>query len=282
MARITHEEEDAALEASRAPLLDHLNELRDRLIKCVFAVLIGVGISYAFAPRIFEFLVQPYRWAAASLHGAAAAKNAEFIYSGLELFMVNIKIAIFGGFVLAFPVIAYQIYKFVAPGLYKHERGAVAPFLIAAPILFVAGASLVYFLVLQMVMRFALSQEISSAGVRVEMLQRVGDYLNLATSLILAFGIAFQLPLVLVLLGKAGFVNVQQLRSGRRYAILLIVIFAAVVTPPDVISQMSLALPMCLLYEGSIFAVLLTERSAAKRAAEEEKNAIDPGASPAP
>jgi sec-independent protein translocase protein TatC len=284
MARLTtREEEEAALEASRAPLLDHLNELRDRLIRSVIAIAIGIAICYAFADPIFGLLVQPFKWAVSEAHGARAAESINFIFNGpLEFFLAKIKIAIFGGLVLAFPVIAYQIYAFVAPGLYKHERGAVAPFLIAAPLLFAAGASLVYFLVLKMVMRFALSQETMANGVHVELLPKVSDYLSLTTALILAFGVAFQLPLVLVLLGKAGIITARQLREGRRFAILLIVIFAAVITPPDVISQLSLAVPMCLLYEGSIFAVLLSERSAAKRAAEEEKNAIDPGASPAP
>jgi sec-independent protein translocase protein TatC len=183
----------------------------------------------------------------------------------LEFFFTKVKLAGFGGLVVAFPVIAWQLYRFVAPGLYKRERNAFLPFLIASPVLFLMGAALVYFVMLPFVLWFSLNQQILDVGkVSVELLPKVSDYLTLVTTLLLAFGLCFQLPVVLSLLGMAGIVSSQMLRSGRRYAIVGVFGLAAVVTPPDPISMISLAIPICLLYEASIWCVRLIEIRRAK------------------
>ena len=278
-------EEDAEIEASRAPLLEHLNELRTRLIVCVAALVVGFGISFAVFRPLFLFLLRPYELTAKVM----AARGAESGHAGpfdlllivvglrpppdvatgalklvytapLEQFFAQLKIAGFGAIVLAFPVIAWQLYRFVAPGLYRRERGAFLPFLIASPFLFALGAALVYFVILPFVLWFSLSQQITGAGaVSVELLPKVSDYLSLVTTLLLAFGLCFQLPIVVALLGLAGIVDARQLAAGRRYAIVGVFVVAAVVTPPDPISQLMLAIPICLLYEVSIWCVRLIE-----------------------
>ena len=178
----------------------------------------------------------------------------------LEFFFTKVKLAGFGAIVLCFPVLAFQLYRFVAPGLYKRERRAFLPFLLASPVLFLAGASLVYFIMLPFVLWFSLSQQIVGTGtVSVELLPKVSDYLSLVTALLLSFGLCFQLPVVLSLLGMAGLVTSKLLASGRRYAVVAVFIVAAILTPPDPISMMTLALPGLLLYEVSIFCVWLIE-----------------------
>ena len=178
----------------------------------------------------------------------------------LESFFTQIKLAGFGSIVLAFPVLAWQLYRFVAPGLYKRERNAFLPFLAASPVLFLMGASLVYFVMLPFVMWFSLNQQFGNASFSVQLLPKVSEYLTLVTTLLLAFGLCFQLPVILALLGMAGLVNSKMLAGGRRYAILGVFVVAAILTPPDPISMMSLALPGVILYEVSILCVWLIER----------------------
>ncbi len=287
------------IEASRAPLLDHLVELRSRLIKCVAALVVGFAICFAYSQQIYIFLLHPFSIAAQLLaaekanHAAAAAgfdplrmlTGARDLFlalvglkevppsagqgalklvftAPLEFFFTKLKLAGFGAVVLTFPVLAWQVYGFVAPGLYKRERKAFVPFLLASPTLFLLGASLVYFVILPFVLWFSLSQQITGVGaVSVELLPKVSDYLSLVTTLLLAFGLCFQLPVVLTLLGMAGIVSSAVLRSGRRYAIVGVFVVAAIVTPPDPISQTLLALPIILLYEISIICVRLIERA---------------------
>jgi sec-independent protein translocase protein TatC len=250
------------VETSRAPLLDHLTELRARLIKSLLALLVGTCICFFFAADIYDLLVYPFASVAEELRGA----KLDFIFTApMEFFFAQLKLAVFAGIYLAFPVIAWQLYAFVAPGLYKTERGAFWPYLILAPLLFGAGAALVYFVVLPMLARFTVSMEqVETAGTTIRLLPRVGDYLSLVMALMLAFGISFQLPLVLTLLAKIGVVTGRMLIKGRRYAVVLILAFAAIFTPPDVISMLMLALPVYLLYEVSIVCVKLIERKAAK------------------
>lgn len=276
-----HEDE---IEASRAPLLDHLIELRMRLIICVVSIAVAFGLCFAFVKPIFLFLVRPFTVAeglkamedAGGQHGSfdlllalvglktvpasAMAGITLQATAPLEQFFTNIKLSAFGAIIIAFPIIAWQLYRFVAPGLYKKERNAFLPFLIASPILFLVGASLVYYVMLPFVLWFSLSQQIVGDGVKVVLQTRVSEYLTLVTTLLLAFGLSFQLPVVLSLAGLAGLINSEMLRTGRRYAIVAVFVLAAIVTPPDPISQITLAVPLCLLYEVSIWCVWLIER----------------------
>jgi len=279
------DQDEAEIEASRAPLMDHLIELRGRLVVCVVAFLAGFIACFAFSEPIYVFLVKPFA-AAAAFHEAAGGaghtavspldlilgtagvkplpvidgQTVNLIYTApLEILFTKMKLAGFGAVIVAFPVLAYQLYRFVAPGLYRNEKGAFLPFLIAAPLLFLLGAALVYFVMLPFVMWFSLSQGIQQEGVTAALLPKVSEYMNLVTALILAFGLCFQLPVVMTLLGLAGIISSKVMAESRRYAIVAVVVLAAVVTPPDPISQLMLAIPLCLLYEVSIWCVRLIE-----------------------
>lgn len=249
------------IDASKAPLMDHLMELRQRLVYSLVAVFVAFAFCFFFAKDIYNILVVPYRWA------AGTDAKIDMIYTAPhEFFFTQVKLALFGAVFLAFPVIAIQIYKFVAPGLYHNERAAFRPYLIATPVLFLLGACLVYFVVMPLAMKFFLSMEWRTGDVQIHLQAKVSEYLSLIMALILGFGVMFQLPVVLTLLARAGMLDAQMLREKRRWAILGVFVVAAVLTPPDPISQISMALPTILLYEGSIFAVDRVTR--ARRAAE--------------
>ena len=247
------------IEASRAPLLEHLAELRQRLLVMVGALAVCFVLCFIVSAPLYNWLTVPYVKALA----AAGQEDAVLNYFPLELFFAQIKLSFFAALMVSFPIIAWQVYAFVAPGLYKSEQRAVLPFLFAMPILFGAGVALVHQFVLPMVLDFALGIEgraEESAQASYNLFVKVGDYLDLATALIIGFGFAFQLPVVLMLLGQAGLVTDDFLEKNRRYAIVLIFLFAAFLTPPDPLSQIALGLTVLFLYELSIWGVRWTQR----------------------
>jgi len=279
----TPDRDEDEIEASRAPLMDHLIELRSRLVVCVIAFVLGFIGCFIVADPIYVFLVQPFAVAAQFREAAGPdgsvspfdlilgtaglvpvprgdGETVNLIFTApLEFLITKMKLAAFGAVVITFPVMAWQLYRFVAPGLYRNEKGAFLPFLIAAPLLFLLGAALVYYVMLPFVMLFSLGQQISGGGISAELLPRVSDYLNLVMALLLAFGLCFQLPVVMTLLGMAGIVSSSALAASRKYAIVAIAVVAAFVTPPDPLSQIMLGIPLVLLYEVSIWCVRLIE-----------------------
>jgi sec-independent protein translocase protein TatC len=252
------------IDETQAPLLDHLIELRKRLVRCVLALAVAFGVCLYFAKPIFAWLVRPLA------NAFPDGQQGRIIYTKLyEAFFVEIKVALFAGFLVSFPIIANQLWAFVAPGLYAREKKAFLPFLLATPVLFGAGASLAYFVVMPTAFTWFLGFEGETAGLTQEALPAMGDYLDLVMHFILAFGISFLLPVLLLLLNRAGIVTREQLAGARRYVIVGIFIVAAVVTPPDVISQLILAIPLLLLFEGSLLLMRPASKIAAEKAAEE-------------
>ena len=251
------------IDETQAPLLDHLIELRTRLVRCVVVLAAAFAVCLYFAEPIFAVLVEP-------LADAFPEGEGRLIYTKLyEAFFVEIKVALFAAFLISFPLIANQLWAFVAPGLYAREKKAFLPFLIATPILFTMGASLAYFVVMPTAFRWFLGFSGVHAGIESEALPAMGDYLGLVMQFILAFGASFLLPVLLLLLNRAGLVSREQLTRARRYVVVGVFIVAAVITPPDVISQLVLAVPLLLLFEGSLLLMRPASKIAADKAAEE-------------
>jgi sec-independent protein translocase protein TatC len=242
------------IDETRMPLLDHLIELRRRLLWSVAALAIAFFVCLYFARDIFAFLAQPL----------LKAGQGKIIYTDIfEAFFVEIKVAFFAATMVAFPVIATQIWRFVAPGLYTNEKRAFLPFLVMTPVLFIAGASMAYFVAMPVALKFLLGFSGNIGGISQEALPGVGNYLSFVMKFLFGFGVAFLLPVLLMLLERAGIVTIQQLKSGRRYAIVGIAAVSAVLTPPDLMSQILLLVPMYMLYEVAIIAIMLTGRRAA-------------------
>ncbi len=239
------------IDSSRAPLLDHLIELRRRLIYCVIAVALAFGVCFYFSEAIFGFLLQPL----------LRAGQHKVIYTQLfEAFFVQVKVAFFAATMVSFPIIANQLWQFVAPGLYRKEKRALLPFLLATPVLFTMGAAMAYYVAVPMALHFALGFQGPIGGVEREALPAVAGYLSLIMQFLFGFGLAFLLPVLLMLLEQAGIVTRKQLIAARRYAIVGAFGIAAVLTPPDVGSQLLLAIPLIILYEIAIIGIWFTEK----------------------
>ncbi len=275
-------QEENDLDATKAPLLDHLVELRDRIIKSLLFFLVGFLFCYYFANPIYNFLVQPLADAMQGL------PNRQLIYTALyEKFFTNVKVAAFGGICLSFPFIAAQLWAFVAPGLYKHEKNAFLPFLAATPIMFLIGATFVYYGMMPIAIKFFLSFQSSGEGgtMPIVLQAKVSDYLSFVTTLIFGFGLCFQLPVLLTLLGRVGIITSAQLYGYWRYAMLGVTVLAALFAPPDAASMLFLAIPVAGLYWVSVYLVYLIEKQRARREAEEaaaEAAAKKPGSDVTP
>lgn len=257
------------IDETRAPLLDHLIELRSRLMRSIFALLIGFGICFYFADFILGFLVQP-------LKDAFPEGEGQLIFTKLpEIFFVELKVGLFGGFMVSFPIIANQLWAFVAPGLYANEKRAFLPFLIMTPVLFIGGAALAYYVVMPLAFLFFLGFGGETGGLQIQALPSAGDYLGLVMQFIMAFGLTFLLPVLLLLLHRAGIVTRDQLVAARRYVIVGIVAIAAIVTPPDPGTQVILAVPLLILFEGSLIIMRIQERAMKKNKAEIEDDTSD-------
>ncbi len=255
---MTVADRDEDIDQTKAPLLEHLVELRRRLVYCVLAICVSFIFCYIYSNSIYNFLLIPYKLAVGGDN-----PHIKLIYTALEgKFVTDVRVALFGAIALSFPVLAAQLYLFVAPGLYRNEKRAFLPFLIATPVLFLIGGAIVFFVVMPLAVRFFLSQQ-QTGDIEIEALPDVGNYLHLTMTFILAFGLCFQLPVLLTLLARAGIVTSQWLRAQWRFAVVLIFVVAAVLAPPDVPSQVALAIPTLLLYELSILAVKLVERQRA-------------------
>ncbi|MBA1349094.1 MULTISPECIES: twin-arginine translocase subunit TatC [Rhizobium] len=264
------------IEDKPQPLIEHLMELRTRLMWSIGAFFVAFIACFFFAKNLFNYLVIPYKTAVqwANLD----VEKAQLIYTApQEFFFTQVKVAMFGGLVVAFPIIAAQVYKFVAPGLYKNERQAFLPFLIASPVLFLMGGALVYFFFTPMVMWFFLSMQQAPGHdeIAISLMPKVSEYLSLIMTLVFSFGLVFQLPVITTLLARVGLLTSQWLAEKRKFAIVLAFVVAAVLTPPDPMSQIGLAIPTIILYEISIYAARLVERQRARQAVEKETGSAD-------
>jgi sec-independent protein translocase protein TatC len=262
------------LDDRQMPLLDHLIELRNRLMYSCIAIFIGFLVCYFFAEDIYAFLVQPL----ADIYQGQTGRR--MIYTGLaEAFFTYLKVAFWAGAFLTFPFVASQLWLFIAPGLYRTEKRAFLPFLLATPVLFFLGGAMVYYFIFPLAWRFFLSFETppGEGVLPIELEARVGEYLSLVMKLIFAFGLSFQLPVALTLMGRVGLVTSEQLARNRKFAIVGVFVVAAIITPPDVISQVGLAVPIILLYELSIIAVRIVEKRRAEAEAAEAAADEAPG-----
>lgn len=256
------------IDETKAPLLDHLIELRQRLLLVVATLFVAFFVCLYFAKPIFAILVHPL----------LEAGQGKLVYTDLfEAFFVEMKVAFFAALMITFPVLATQMWKFVAPGLYAREKKAFLPFLMLTPVFFAGGASFAYFIAMPWALSFLLGFQGSVGGVEREALPAIGNYLSFVTRFLFGFGVAFLLPILLMILERAGLVTRQQLEKGRRYAIVAAFVVGAVLTPPDAVSQVMLALPLYALYEGAILAIRFTGRSSKDEASDDAEATADPG-----